>query len=118
MRSREAQGRWPWLRRSMFHTSSRWRAPTSRSASRRSEEHTSELQSQFHLVCRLLLEKKHRPGKSLWEYRIIRFLFGVAGLIRQLESIPGAETRLCLPILLAAALVGVPAASACHVGTF
>src|SRR5579862_10048559 len=32
---------------------------------RRSEEHTSELQSQFHLVCRLLLEKKkqtqHQP---------------------------------------------------------
>src|SRR5689334_24791570 len=27
-------------------------------ASLRSEEHTSELQSQFHLVCRLLLEKK------------------------------------------------------------
>src|SRR5438309_5675072 len=28
----------------------------------RSEEHTSELQSQFHLVCRLLLEKKnHTP---------------------------------------------------------
>src|SRR5689334_23440108 len=28
----------------------------------RSEEHTSELQSQFHLVCRLLLEKKkNRP---------------------------------------------------------
>src|SRR5689334_23973135 len=26
-------------------------------ARRRSEEHTSELQSQFHLVCRLLLEK-------------------------------------------------------------
>src|SRR5438309_6107863 len=25
---------------------------------RRSEEHTSKLQSQFHLVCRLLLEKK------------------------------------------------------------
>src|SRR5438309_8668429 len=30
----------------------------------RSEEHTSELQSQFHLVCRLLLEKKkHRHWK-------------------------------------------------------
>src|SRR5438309_5547578 len=29
-------------------------------AERRSEEHTSELQSQFHLVCRLLLEKKKR----------------------------------------------------------
>src|SRR5699024_12874098 len=26
---------------------------------RRSEEHTSELQSRFDLVCRLLLEKKH-----------------------------------------------------------
>src|SRR5689334_24710221 len=28
--------------------------------SHRSEEHTSELQSQFHLVCRLLLEKKKK----------------------------------------------------------
>src|SRR6266568_8944804 len=31
---------------------------TGSSTWRRSEEHTSELQSQFHLVCRLLLEKK------------------------------------------------------------
>src|SRR5689334_24493653 len=31
----------------------------------RSEEHTSELQSQFHLVCRLLLEKKKTsPGTT------------------------------------------------------
>src|SRR5438309_2560600 len=29
----------------------------------RSEEHTSELQSQFHLVCRLLLEKKKKYNK-------------------------------------------------------
>src|SRR5689334_24744941 len=29
----------------------------------RSEEHTSELQSQFHLVCRLLLEKKNNISK-------------------------------------------------------
>src|SRR5947208_9789554 len=29
---------------------------------RRSEEHTSELQSPDHLVCRLLLEKKNEPG--------------------------------------------------------
>src|SRR5689334_24843820 len=29
----------------------------------RSEEHTSELQSQFHLVCRLLLEKKKINAK-------------------------------------------------------
>src|SRR5438309_7656706 len=30
----------------------------------RSEEHTSELQSQFHLVCRLLLEKKKKNKKT------------------------------------------------------
>src|SRR5258708_24390811 len=53
-------------------TSSRIRSPTSgrwssilrivrgprRTCARRSEEHTSELQSPDHLVCRLLLEKK------------------------------------------------------------
>src|SRR5689334_24636874 len=33
----------------------------------RSEEHTSELQSQFHLVCRLLLEKK----KKITTFRLI-----------------------------------------------
>src|SRR5689334_24548973 len=32
--------------------------PELRASLFRSEEHTSELQSQFHLVCRLLLEKK------------------------------------------------------------
>src|SRR5687768_18166371 len=31
-----------------------------RERSRRSEEHTSELQSRLHLVCRLLLEKKKK----------------------------------------------------------
>src|SRR5689334_23533364 len=36
------------------------------STRRRSEEHTSELQSQFHLVCRLLLEKK--------KYKVYRVL--------------------------------------------
>src|SRR5690625_5920752 len=30
----------------------------------RSEEHTSELQSRGHLVCRLLLEKKKRTAKT------------------------------------------------------
>src|SRR5438270_6084026 len=30
---------------------------------KRSEEHTSELQSQSNLVCRLLLEKKNRSSK-------------------------------------------------------
>src|SRR5207253_11483782 len=32
---------------------------------RRSEEHTSELQSRGHLVCRLLLEKKKTPRSSM-----------------------------------------------------
>src|SRR5574338_1671605 len=31
---------------------------------RRSEEHTSELQSPWHLVCRLLLEKKKQQNES------------------------------------------------------
>src|SRR2546422_4186805 len=35
-------------------------APAPRQFRRRSEEHTSELQSRLHLVCRLLLEKKKR----------------------------------------------------------
>src|SRR2546430_12069156 len=34
----------------------------------RSEEHTSELQSQSNLVCRLLLEKKN-PHARRWHYR-------------------------------------------------
>src|SRR2546422_8310903 len=34
--------------------------PTFPSATMRSEEHTSELQSRLHLVCRLLLEKKKK----------------------------------------------------------
>src|SRR2546426_8130921 len=37
------------------------------SQARRSEEHTSELQSPCNLVCRLLLEKKkHRTRRSKW----------------------------------------------------
>src|SRR5699024_12494004 len=48
-------------------------ASTSMKARRRSEEHTSELQSRFDLVCRLLLEKKnqqrerHGPERSQGE---------------------------------------------------
>src|SRR2546422_8604804 len=51
-----------------------WRAARSSLAAgpaarleRRSEEHTSELQSRLHLVCRLLLEKKKNPRSA---YRI------------------------------------------------
>src|SRR5205809_1923050 len=35
----------------------------------RSEEHTSELQSRLHLVCRLLLEKKKYDGVDLHDGR-------------------------------------------------
>src|SRR2546423_9905450 len=38
-----------------------WTRP---SAGRRSEEHTSELQSLAYLVCRLLLEKKNTPVRG------------------------------------------------------
>src|SRR6266568_3276753 len=46
-------------------TSTRCRAFT---FSTRSEEHTSELQSQFHLVCRLLLEKKKNEVETTIQY--------------------------------------------------
>src|SRR5436305_9036636 len=58
------------LFRSSFHSirsrsfrcaASRWDPPRARVGSR-SEEHTSELQSRPHLVCRLLLEKKKISG--------------------------------------------------------
>src|SRR3989449_9836946 len=39
-----------------FRTESRWKI----AVETRSEEHTSELQSRLHLVCRLLLEKKKK----------------------------------------------------------
>src|SRR5438309_5345597 len=40
------------------------RLPPQICGGKRSEEHTSELQSQFHLVCRLLLEKKKKKKIS------------------------------------------------------
>src|SRR5699024_11790775 len=35
-----------------------------------SEEHTSELQSRFELVCRLLLEKKNNLLRILWDVQV------------------------------------------------
>src|SRR3989449_5585493 len=46
---------------------SSWNTGISRS---RSEEHTSELQSRLHLVCRLLLEKKKKKKKQTNEESI------------------------------------------------
>src|SRR5687768_17966294 len=48
------------LRKTCHRWSSRLAATAER---RRSEEHTSELQSRLHLVCRLLLEKKKKKKK-------------------------------------------------------
>src|SRR6267143_615054 len=42
----------------------------------RSEEHTSELQSQFQLVCRLLLEKKKTAGEYFLNI-VMRFRAGL-----------------------------------------
>src|SRR6266487_5111895 len=48
------------LFRSPWGQPSTWRAVCSSSPPWRSEEHTFELQSPVHLVCRLLLEKKKK----------------------------------------------------------
>src|SRR3989442_3905672 len=50
------------------------RRRTLRTSCRRSEEHTSELQSRPHLVCRLLLEKKklHIPTAVLFGDQLAR----------------------------------------------
>src|SRR2546422_3519375 len=42
----------------------RGRGDRGRTTQPRSEEHTSELQSRLHLVCRLLLEKKKKKNKK------------------------------------------------------
>src|SRR2546427_6278906 len=44
-------------------------APGRGAASARSEEHTSELQSQSNLVCRLLLEKKKKSKTTSTQYQ-------------------------------------------------
>src|SRR6202166_2481036 len=51
--------------------SGNWALPGPNISPRRSEEHTSELQSPFYLVCRLLLEKKKQRNKLQSRYYII-----------------------------------------------
>src|SRR5712675_3710124 len=55
-----AVGSWSTIGR--FHPSP-ITSPSSTNTAPRSEEHTSELQSRLHLVCRLLLEKKHQARR-------------------------------------------------------
>src|SRR6478736_8304553 len=61
--------------------STRRASPASCLASGRSEEHTSELQSQSKVVCRLLLEKKKKNGARHRNsnYKIIRRKGGYKG---------------------------------------
>src|SRR4051794_41604702 len=52
------------------------RRTTPLASSVRSEEHTSELQSPVHLVCRLLLEKKKIDHRGPWRHlpRLVRYV--------------------------------------------
>src|SRR5207253_2996015 len=73
----------------------------------RSEEHTSELQSRGHLVCRLLLEKK----KSV-RHRAIRRAFTYPGALLSTtsttSSIPSLSLHDALPIYLDSQRSGEP----------
>src|SRR5689334_24826825 len=53
----------------------------------RSEEHTSELQSQFHLVCRLLLEKK----KTIYAHRAVDVAHGRLRRVTPLPLVAAAR---------------------------
>src|SRR5205809_4758892 len=56
-------------------------SPPRRRAAPRSEEHTSELQSRLHLVCRLLLEKKKQSNRTVsleqWRPRLDVFVLHI-----------------------------------------
>src|SRR5205814_8291023 len=56
-----------WTAHPVFYPCCAPTTPPNRSRDRRprSEEHTSELQSLRHLVCRLLLEKKNKPHDQM-----------------------------------------------------
>src|SRR3989442_9865551 len=55
------------------HAAARRGVPGRRAAACcRSEEHTSELQSRPHLVCRLLLEKKNKTDVHLFLYQFMQ----------------------------------------------
>src|SRR5207249_9754461 len=62
----------------------------------RSEEHTSELQSRFDLVCRLLLEKKKRTSHPASPPRI-RVLRPTRDPTAALLPAPPLRYRFCLP---------------------
>src|SRR5688572_31900094 len=59
--------------------------PRMAAAHYRSEEHTSELQSQSNLVCRLLLEKKKRKLLYSNEMRLILSHYLISYTVEQLQ---------------------------------
>src|SRR5436190_6100606 len=67
-RSASARRRTSFIRSSIWFRVSRTSTPGS-SIPRRSEEHTSELQSHSDLVCRLLLEKKKKQQTNNESYK-------------------------------------------------
>src|SRR2546430_8053464 len=69
-------------RKSPRPTPSKTIRSNSASASR-SEEHTSELQSQSNLVCRLLLEKKKKNSQGLHLDSDVRFLIRTSHRLQQ-----------------------------------
>src|SRR2546422_7455203 len=88
VRSAELASPWRWVSRAI--TTKRpvarasmavgeWKTAAGSSALRkpgtgRSEEHTSELQSRLHLVCRLLLEKKKKSYKRHTREEVDRYV--------------------------------------------
>src|SRR5947207_9705021 len=83
-------------------------APPSCDSSRRSEEHTSELQSHSDLVCRLLLEKKksrlgkakalsalaHKLGRAFYHMLHTKEVFDVRRFVRHPATVRPASRRL------------------------
>src|SRR5215217_8505656 len=61
---RRERKRLGWLLLAPFENRQRLTGQMRRAVLRRSEEHTSELQSRQYLVCRLLLEKKKKKKKN------------------------------------------------------
>src|SRR5256884_6170095 len=83
------------------------RRPIRTSPGSRSEEHTSELQSRLHLVCRLLLEKKnnshelinvhvvrrnHAPRRGNSAHRLLEIHLLAANLLKHSPSLGSVTT--------------------------
>src|SRR6266581_4474488 len=76
----------------------RWPARTRAPLPARSEEHTSELQSPVHLVCRLLLEKKKRepglPAGGVQSRQPVRRAGAAPGGLRPLPAGLGSKSAI------------------------